>query len=110
MAPVEGHHVPERVTGRASIQFGPVWYADGKFGLIARCDQFMIVAAGAGVSGNRKHDCMIQDDDDDEVASPAGINAKPAPEIYVREAKVRNGMFDETWMAGINRRLVCYRA
>jgi len=66
MSRVEGTHVSEKVTGKAMIAFGPVWCVNGKFGVQARCEQFLIVNQGSMGAKRGLDKCMLEDDDEGE--------------------------------------------
>lgn len=76
MERIDGHSVPEKITGRGIIAFGPAWSAGGKFGVQARCEQFMVITTGT--ARKRALDvCVLKDDDDDECAVPPAEAASP---------------------------------
>ena len=78
MARIDGYTVPEKITGRGIIAFGPAWAAGGKFGVQARCEQFMIISAGTTARKRVLDVCVLKDDDDDEEC-PSPIEAAASP-------------------------------
>lgn len=67
MARVEGHDIPEKITGRGIVAFGPAWSAGGKFGVMAKLEQFMLIDNGMLRGNKRSLDtCVLKDDDDDD--------------------------------------------
>lgn len=62
---VDGHMIPEKIYGRAIVQFGPVWVIGNKFGLVARCEQFLIIDEANSMKRVRD-DFLFKDEDDDE--------------------------------------------
>ena len=80
MARVEGTNVPPQVTGRAIVAFGPVWCVSGKFGMMVRCEQFLII--NAGMSIKRGFDtCVLKDDDDEDDDKAARADEADGPYV-----------------------------
>jgi hypothetical protein len=65
MARIEGHDIPEKITGRGIVAFGPAWSAGGKFGVQAKCEQFMLIDTGMRLK-RTLDTCLLKDDDDEE--------------------------------------------
>lgn len=91
MARIEGHEIPEKITGRGIVAFGPAWSAGGKFGVMAKLEQFMLIDTGMLRSNKRSLDaCVLKDDDDDEDDEAARSTVarredSPPPEANLRQ-------------------------
>lgn len=76
---IEGHEIPEKITGRGVVAFGPAWSAGGKFGVMAKLEQFLIIDTGMIRASKRSLDaCVLKDDDDEEDAPRAAVAARRA--------------------------------